>query len=115
MALRNGDKPALEALLYGLASNDVHAMLTRVPDGSGLTLTEMTDLDKVKARLIRAIKAGRLSKEAAEKRLKQIANIDKDVTRYVKEKVSEIEALANDTTGGVPVAPSFDLKKLAPA
>lgn len=113
VAYRKGDRAALEALLYGLASNDVHAFLTRVPDGTGLTLTDMTDMEKVKARLMRAIKAGRLSKDAAQERLRKIAKADKAAVDFVKDKISEIEALASDTKGGAPVAPTFDLKKLS--
>ena len=101
--------------MHGLASNDVHALLTKVPDAAGATPTEMIDLDKAKARLGRAVKTGRMPMEVANARLKRLGKLDKELVTYVTEKIAEIESLASDTKGGAPVAPNFDVRKLAGA
>jgi ankyrin repeat protein len=115
LALLQGDREALEVLMQGLASNDVHALLTKVPDAAGAVPVEMVDPEKAKARLGRAVKAGRMPMEVANARLKRLAKLDKEVRSYVTDKIAEIEALASDTTGGTPVAPNFDVRKLAGA
>jgi hypothetical protein len=113
LAILQNDREALELLMQGLASNDVHALLTKVPDAAGAVPLEMVDVDKAKARLGRAVKAGRMPMELANARLKRLAKLDKELRRYVTDKIAEIEALASDTTGGTPVAPNFDVRKLA--
>ena len=115
LAILQNDRDALETLMHGLASNDVHALLTKVPDAAGTVPVEMIDPDKAKARLGRAVKAGRMPMEVANARLKRLARLDKEIAGYVSEKVAEIEALASDTKGGTPVAPNFDVRKLAGA
>jgi hypothetical protein len=108
-------RDGLEACMQGLASNDVHAILTKVPDAAGCAPVEMLDLEKVKARLGRAVKAGRMSVEVANARLKRLGRIDKEMATYLRDKIAEIESLASDTTGGTPVAPNFDVKRVAAA
>ncbi|MBK1698351.1 hypothetical protein [Rhodovibrio salinarum] len=115
LAILQGDKGALEVALHGLASNDVHAMLTKVPDASGASPVEMVDLEKAKARLGRAVKSGRLPMEVANARMKRLAKLDKGLRSYINDKIAEIEALASDTKGGAPVAPNFDVRKMAGA
>jgi hypothetical protein len=53
--------------------------------------------------------------EVANARLKRLAKLDKELRSYVTDKIAEIEALASDTTGGTPVAPNFDVRKLVGA
>ena len=110
LAARKGDREALEAFCYGLPSNDIHAIFTRIPDAAGLTLMDMTQMEAVKAKLNQAIRAGRLKKEVAQGLLRQIGQSDKDAADFVLSKKLEIEELANDTKGGAPLAPNFDLK-----
>jgi hypothetical protein len=113
LAMLSGDKEALESFVYGLASNDVHAILTKVPDAAGLTPVEMVDPDKARARLTRAVKQGRLSKEAAQARLRRLSRSGKELAGFVTERIAEIESLASDTKGGPPIAPNFDVRKMA--
>jgi hypothetical protein len=113
LAILHGDRDALEIALHGLASNDIHAMLTKVPDAAGTVPVEMIDPEKAKARLGRAVKSGRLTTQVANARLKRLTKLDKEIADYITEKVTEIESLASDTKGGVPVAPNFDVRKLA--
>jgi len=110
IAARRGDREALEAFCYGLPSNDIYAIFTRVPDAVGLTLMDMTQMDTVKTKLTQAVQNGRLKKETAQGLLKQIANAPRDATDFIVSKKLEIEELASDTKGGAPLSPSFDLK-----
>ena len=111
VAARKGDRQALEAFCLGLPSNDIHAIFTRIPDGVGLTLNDLTQMETVKAKLTQAVKQGKVKKELAQSLLKQIANSEKDAADFISSKKAEIEELASDTTGGAPLAPNFDLKK----
>ncbi len=111
IAARKGDREALEAFCFGLPSNDIYAIFTRLPDAAGLTLADLTEMQQVKAKLTQAVKNGKLKKDAAQAFLKEIANANKDGADFILSKKSEIEELASDTTGGAPLAPNFDLKK----
>lgn len=111
VAARKGDRAALEAFCFGLPSNDIHAIFTRIPDGAGLTLADLTQMQHVKTKLTQSVKAGRLKKEAAQALLKEIGNSGKDGVDFIMSKKNEIEELASDTTGGVPLAPNFDIKR----
>jgi len=115
LAILQNDREALELLMQGLASNDVHALLTKVPDAAGAVPVEMVEVEKAKARLGRAVKAGRMPMEVANARLKRLAKLDTELRSYVTDKIAEIESLASDTTGGTPVAPNFDVRKLVGA
>jgi hypothetical protein len=112
-ALLRGGAEGLGALLVGLASNDIHALLTRVPDGLGLTMQDAIDPARARARLAKTVQAGRVSKDSAQARLRALNNLDREAARFVTEKIAEIESLASDTKGGAPLAPSFDLKRTA--
>jgi chorismate mutase len=111
VAARKGDRAALEAFCFGLPSNDIHAIFTRLPDSAGLTLSDLVQMENVKAKLTQSVKAGKLDKETAQSVLREVANSGKDAADFIVSKRSEIEELASDTKGGAPLAPNFDMKR----
>jgi hypothetical protein len=112
-ALLRAGGEGVGALLVGLASNDIHALLTRVPDGFGLTLQDAVDPQRARTRLAKGVQAGRIAKDVAQGRLRALAALDAEAARFVTDKIAEIESLASDTKGGAPLAPSFDLRRTA--
>jgi hypothetical protein len=110
-----GDQPVLEGFFYGLPSNDIYAIITSVPNGSGITLVDLTDAETAKAKLVRAVKIGLLAKPRGQAVLAQIDAMPSEVGDYILKKMDEIESLASDTKGGRPVAPNFDTSKFAAA
>ena len=113
LAARKGDRAALEAFCFGLPSNDIHAIFTRLPDCAGLTLADLTQVQLVKAKLTQAVKTGRVKKDTAQALLKEIVQSEKEAADFIASKKNEIEELASDTTGGTPLAPNFDIKRAA--
>jgi len=113
VAARQGNREALEAFCYGLPSNDIHALLTQVGDGAGLTLQDYTDDERIKARLGRSVRAGRATREQAQALYKRLRQLDAETMDYIRQKIAEIEELASETKGGAPVQPNFDIKKAA--
>jgi hypothetical protein len=112
-AMLENDLRALGICLFGLPSNDVYAILTRVPNGYGLTLVDLLNADKVKANLMAAMKAGLLDQEQAKEFLQKAKAIDKEMRESIENKLQEISELAETSRNGRPPEPNFDVKKLA--
>jgi hypothetical protein len=112
-SMLENDLRALGMCLFGLPSNDVYAILTRVPNGYGLTLTDLLNADKVKANLMAAMKAGLVDQARAKEFLQKCTAIDKEMREAIDTKLQEISELAETSRNGKPPEPNFDVKKLA--
>ena len=99
--------------LYGLPSNDVHAILTRIPNGFGLTLVDMLNADKARLNMTAAAQAGLVDPKRAKEYLEKCVAIDKETRESINTKLQEIADLAETSRNGKPPEPNFDFKKLA--
>ncbi|MET1028479.1 MAG: hypothetical protein ABWY00_15030 [Dongiaceae bacterium] len=113
LAMLENDLRAFGICLYGLPSNDVYAILTRVPNGYGLTLTDLLNADKVKTNMIAAIQAGLIDQAKAKDILQKASAIDKEMQEAISTKLQEISELAETSRHGKPPEPNFDFRKLA--
>jgi len=112
-AMLENDSRAFGLCLYGLPSNDVYAILTRVPNGYGLTLLDMLNPDKVRLNMTAAVKAGLIDPARAKDYIEKCGAIDKEMSDSINTKLQEINELAETSRNGKPPEPNFDFKKLA--
>lgn len=112
-ALLENDLRAFGLCLYGLPSNDIYAILNRVPNGFGLTLVDMLNPDKVKLNMSAAVQAGLVDAQRAKEYVAKCEAIDKEVRDSISTKLQEINELAETSRNGKPPEPNFDFKKLA--
>lgn len=112
-ALLENDLRAFGLCLYGLPSNDVHAILTRIPNGFGLTLVDMLNADKARLNMTAAAQAGLVDPKRAKEYLEKCVAIDKETRESINTKLQEIADLAETSRNGKPPEPNFDFKKLA--
>jgi hypothetical protein len=107
------DARALSMCLFGLPSNDVYALVTRVPNGFGLTLIDMLNPDKVKLNMSAALQRGLTDPARAKEIIEKCEAIDKEMVEMINNKLQEINDLAETSRTGKPPEPNFDFKKLA--
>lgn len=111
-AILAGESSALEGFFVGLPSNDIHAILTRVTNACGLAPIDLTAPDRARAKIVAAVKSGRVGKAAAQTQMTGVTAVPAEIAAYLKTKLGEIEGLAADTSmRGLP-PPNFDLKKV---
>ena len=109
-----GDPEVLTSCLFSLGSNDVYAILTAVPNAGGVTLQDLTVPELCRAKIQRIVQLGGLDEEAGREMMNQITAVPREVLDVVRGRIAEIQALAADTKGGAPIAPTFELARLAP-
>src|SRR5260221_2525758 len=112
-AIMENDARALGRCLFGLPSNDVYALLTRVPNGFGLTLVDLLNPDKVRLNMSAALQAGLTDQARAKEIIEKCAAIEKEMGEMINNKLQEINDLAETSRQGKPPEPNFDFKKLA--
>lgn len=112
-AIMENDARALGLCLFGLPSNDVYALLTRVPNGFGLTLVDLLNPDKVRLNMSAALQAGLTDQARAKEIIEKCAAIEKEMGEMINNKLQEINDLAETSRQGKPPEPNFDFKKLA--
>lgn len=112
-AMLENDLRALGLCLFGLPSNDVYAILTRIPNGYGLTLVDLMNPEKVRLNLTAALQAGLIDADGAKSYIEKCAAIDKEMRDAINTKMAEINELAETSRNGKPPEPNFDFKKLA--
>jgi hypothetical protein len=107
------DARALSMCLFGLPSNDVYALVTRVPNGFGLTLVDLLNPDKVKLNMSAALQRGLTDQARAKEIIEKCEAVDKEMVDMINNKLQEINDLAETSRTGKPPEPNFDFKKLA--
>ena len=112
-ALR-GERDVLSSCLFSLGSNDVYAILTAVPNAAGLTLRDMTRFELARSKIQRAVRLNAISEALGQDLIAKVGKMAHSVTEVIQTRISEIEALAADTKGGTPVAPTFEIGRMMP-
>jgi len=112
-AMLENDLRAFGLCLFGLPSNDVYAILNRVPNGYGLTLVDLLNPEKVRLNMSAAVQAGLTDPQQAKDFIAKCEAIDKEMGEAITNKLQEINDLAETSRTGKPPEPNFDVKKLA--
>jgi hypothetical protein len=107
-AVARNDLQALKRLLSGLAPNDLHAIITAVPNKVGITLGQMVEApDKVCRRLFKAAVDKVVAPARAKSMVDGLAGLNPDIKNFLQARVAEIEELAKSVGRKGPLPPSF--------
>jgi ankyrin repeat protein len=113
-ATARGDLQALKRLLAGVASNDLYAIITALPNTAGVTLYQMvSDPEAAKRRIITAAMNKTVVAARAKLMVDGISTPDGDVRDFLVARATEVLDLAKSVGRNGPMPPSFRLPRRA--
>jgi ankyrin repeat protein len=109
-AVTSDDLRAIRYLLAGLAPNDMHAIITALPNKIGLSLMDLaTDPEGSKKKLFVAAKANVISQSRAKIMVTGLSLSKGEVRDYLVKELNEIQELAKSVGRKGPLPPTFTL------
>lgn len=113
-ATARSDLQALKRLLAGVASNDLYAIITALPNAAGVTLQQMVaDPEAAKRRIIKAAMDKTVVAARAKLMVDGISSLDDDVRDFLVARATEVLDLAKSVGRNGPLPPSFRLPRRA--
>lgn len=111
-ATAQSDLQALKRLLAGVASNDLYAIITALPNAAGVTLAQMVaEPEAAKRRIIKAAMDKSISPARAKPMVDGLSSLDADVRDFLAARAAEVLELAKSVGRSGPLPPSFRLPR----
>jgi hypothetical protein len=111
-AVLTGKMECLRKLFFGLSLIDSYAVIKRIPNRYGLTVSDLMSPKDAYGKLSIEIKAQRLSVEDAQAMLNTIKVGDRRIHEYMAEALRKAEDVIARTGGAKVAKPTFDLARI---
>ena len=102
----------LRTMMVGLAPVDIWMMLTSVPNKLGITIQDMLDLTRCRAKLTEGLRVGRVTAANAQQTFAMAKQVSQDANSFLTEQLKRAEDMVRRSGGPSEIRPTFDLRRV---